>query len=67
VSDLKQLASGQIPADASLRLEYFEFVDPLDFQPVDRIDGPVVAAGALWVGKTRTRLIDNMRCVPGES
>ena len=65
VSDLKQLASSQIPADSSLRLEYFEFVDPLDFQPVDRIDGPVVAAGAMWVGKTR--LIDNMRCVPGES
>jgi pantoate--beta-alanine ligase len=65
VSDLKQLASSHIPAAPGLRLEYFEFVDPLDFQSVERIDGPVVAAGALWVGTTR--LIDNVRCVPGES
>ena len=65
VADLKQLAARQIPPDPSLRLEYFELVDPVDFQPVQRVDGPVVAAGALWVGATR--LIDNMRCVPGES
>ncbi len=65
VSELKQLASGQIPSDPRLRLEYFEIVDPIDFQPVERVTGPVVAAGALWVGTTR--LIDNMRCVPGQS
>jgi pantoate--beta-alanine ligase len=65
VSDLKRLASGQIPRDPSLRVEYFDIVDPVDFQPVDRVNGPVVAAGALWVGTTR--LIDNVRCVPGES
>jgi len=65
VGDLKQLAARQIPQDPSLRLEYFELVDPVDFQPVQRVDGPVVAAGALWVGATR--LIDNMRCLPGES
>jgi pantoate--beta-alanine ligase len=65
VADLKQLAARQIPPDPSLRLEYFELVDPVDFQPVQRVDGPVVAAGALWVGATR--LIDNMRCLPGES
>jgi len=65
VGDLKQLAARQIPPDPSLRLEYFELVDPVDFQPVQRVDGPVVAAGALWVGATR--LIDNMRCLPGES
>lgn len=65
VADLKQLAARQIPPDPSLRLEYFELVDPVDFQPVQRVDGAVVAAGALWVGATR--LIDNMRCVPGES
>ncbi len=59
VSDLKRLASDQIPADPRLRLEYLEVVDPVDFQPVERVDGPVVAAGALWVGTTR--LIDNMR------
>ena len=65
VSELKQLAATQIPPDPRLRLEYFEIVDPVDFQPVDAVTGPVVAAGALWVGTTR--LIDNMRCVPGES
>jgi pantoate--beta-alanine ligase len=65
VSGLKKVAARYIPPDPSLRLEYFELVDPVDFQPVERIEGPVVAAGALWVGTTR--LIDNMRCVPGES
>jgi pantoate--beta-alanine ligase len=65
VSELKRLASSRIPGDSRLRLEYLEIVDPLDFQPVERVTGAVVVAGALWVGPTR--LIDNMRCVPGES
>ena len=65
VSDLKQLASTQIPSEGPLRLEYFEIVDPVDFQPVTRVAGQVIAAGALWVGTTR--LIDNMRCLPGQS
>jgi pantoate--beta-alanine ligase len=59
VRALKQIAANHIPHDARVRLEYFEIVDPVDFQPVDRVGGPVVAAGALWVGTTR--LIDNMR------
>ena len=63
VSDVKQLAATQSPPDPRLRLEYFEIVDPVDFQPIDAVTGPVVAAGALWVGTTR--LIDNMRCAPG--
>ena len=63
VSELKQLAASEIPSDASLRLEYLDIVDPADFQPVERVTGPVVAAGALWVGTTR--LIDNVRCEPG--
>lgn len=65
VSDLKRLASDRMPADSRLRLEYFEIVDPVDFQPVERVTGPVVAAGALWVGATR--LIDNVRAIPGQS
>jgi pantoate--beta-alanine ligase len=65
VADLRQLASTHIPADSRLRLEYLEIVEPVDFQPVAQIAGPVVAAGALWVGTTR--LIDNMLCVPGQS
>ena len=55
-------AAKLIPADERLRLEYLELVDPEDFQPVMRIAGPVIAAGALWAGQTR--LIDNVRCTP---
>ena len=51
-----------IGADERLRLEYLELVDPVTFQPVQRVTGPVVAAGALWVGATR--LIDNVSCTP---
>jgi len=45
-----------------VRLEYLEIVEPGDMQPIERIDGPAVAAGAMWVGATR--LIDNVICVP---
>jgi pantoate--beta-alanine ligase len=45
-----------------VRLEYLEIVEPRDMQPIERIDGPAVAAGAMWVGATR--LIDNVICVP---
>jgi pantoate--beta-alanine ligase len=65
ISHLKQAAASQIPPDPLLRLEYLEIVDPLDFQPVNQVRGPVVAAGALWVGTTR--LIDNIRGVPPQS
>jgi pantoate--beta-alanine ligase len=53
-------AATLIPADERLRLEYLELVEPEDFQPVAHVTGPVIAAGALWVGETR--LIDNIRC-----
>jgi pantoate--beta-alanine ligase len=62
VSEITRDAAAAIPADERLRLEYLELVDPEDFQPVTRVTGPVVAAGALWVGNTR--LIDNVRCTP---
>jgi pantoate--beta-alanine ligase len=60
---LARLGAAHIPQDRRLRLEYLEIVDPVDFQPIDTISGPAVAAGALWVGGTR--LIDNVRCAPG--
>jgi len=63
VAALVQSGKSEIPPDDRLRLEYLEIVDPHDFQPVDRVTGPVVAAGALWVGGTR--LIDNIACAPG--
>ena len=59
---IEQDAATLIPTDGRLRLEYLELVDPDDFQPVERVTGPVIAAGALWVGQTR--LIDNIRCSP---
>ena len=55
-------AAAVIPDDGRLRLEYLELVDPVSFQPVRQIGGPVIAAGALWVGGTR--LIDNVMCPP---
>lgn len=62
-AELKRRGSEQIPRDDRLKLEYLEIVEPVDFQPVSTVTGPVVAAGALWVGTTR--LIDNVRCTPG--
>jgi pantoate--beta-alanine ligase len=41
------------------RVEYFEITDPDTLQPVARVEGPVLVAGAMWLGSTR--LIDNMR------
>jgi pantoate--beta-alanine ligase len=64
VAALKQAAAAVIPIDDRVRLEYLEVVEPERFQPIDRVAGAVVVAGALWVGGTR--LIDNQRCVPGE-
>jgi pantoate--beta-alanine ligase len=55
---VERLAAAVIPPDASLRLEYLEVVDPVELQRVDRIEGTVLVAGALWVGNTR--LIDNV-------
>ena len=59
---VRAAAAACLPDAAGLRLEYLEFVDPDDMQPVQAITGPVRIAGALWVGGTR--LIDNLLCVP---
>ena len=59
---VRATAGLQLPRDERLRLEYLEIVDPENIQPVDRIEGPVLVAGALWVGATR--LIDNLSCSP---
>ena len=55
-------AAARVAADERVRLEYLELVNPVEMQPVPRIEGPVLAAGALWVGSTR--LIDNVMCDP---
>jgi pantoate--beta-alanine ligase len=59
---VKTASMAKIPEAAPLRLEYFEIVDPEEMQPVERIDGTVCVAAALWVGSTR--LIDNLICAP---
>jgi pantoate--beta-alanine ligase len=40
-----------------IRLEYLEIVDARSLRPVERIEGPVRVAAAIWLGSTR--LIDN--------
>jgi pantoate--beta-alanine ligase len=55
---ITQAAAAVISRSDTLRLEYLEVVDPVTLQPVDEIHGPVLVAGALWVGSTR--LIDNV-------
>ena len=48
-----------------IRVEYLEIVDPENMVPVAQITGRVRVAGAMWIGKTR--LIDNVLCVPAET
>lgn len=59
---IKRRAAARIPGDGRVRLEYLEIVDPDEFQPVAHVRGPVVIAGAMWVGSTR--LIDNVPASP---
>lgn len=59
VEPLTRAAAARIGAAKGVRLEYFEVVDPDWFQPVTRVEGAVVIAGAVWVGSTR--LIDNVK------
>jgi pantoate--beta-alanine ligase len=59
---IRRGAVAAIGSDDLLRLEYLEIVDTRDLQPVETIAGPVLVAGALWVGGTR--LIDNIHSVP---
>lgn len=57
---IRRAAVAQIPDDPRVRLEYLDIVDSAEIQPVERVSGEVLVAGALWVGGTR--LIDNIRC-----
>ena len=57
---LRALAATEVPTEPSVTLEYLEVVDPSDLQPVARVEGPVLVAGALWVNGVR--LIDNVHC-----
>ena len=57
---IRARALEEVPQDASVKIEYLELVSPSDLRPVERVAGPVLAAGALWVGGVR--LIDNVYC-----
>jgi pantoate--beta-alanine ligase len=63
VARVTAAARQTIEGEAAVRLEYLEIVEPREMQPVERIEGPVIAAGAIWIGSIR--LIDNIICVPG--
>ena len=47
-----------------VRIEYIEIVNPEDMQAVDKIEGPVRVAAAIWISDTR--LIDNVLCEPSK-
>jgi pantoate--beta-alanine ligase len=64
-ADIIRTAAEAVPQAAEIRLEYLEIVDPEELQPVTTIDGPVLIAGAMWVGATR--LIDNIGWAPAGS
>jgi len=62
VAEIREMATGITEQRPGVKLEYLEIVDPDEMQPVERVEGPVVVAGAIWVGGTR--LIDNLLCDP---
>ena len=55
---LRDRALAILAAHPEIRVEYFELVDPELLAPIARINGPVLVAGAIWLGSVR--LIDNM-------
>jgi len=62
-AEVKMKAMRAFEAHPEIRVEYLEIVNAGDMAPVEQIVGPVRVAGAVWIGKTR--LIDNVRCMPG--
>jgi pantoate--beta-alanine ligase len=59
VATLRETALTVVSKYPEARVEYLEVTDPETLQPVERIEGPVLIAGAIWLGTTR--LIDNVR------
>lgn len=55
---IKAAAMSVLAAEPLIRIQYFEFVDPYELQPVAAVTGPVRIAAAIFIGKTR--LIDNV-------
>jgi pantoate--beta-alanine ligase len=59
VEAVRGQALAVLAQEPEVRVEYFEVTDPDTMTPVETIAGPVLVAGAVWLGSTR--LIDNMR------
>jgi pantoate--beta-alanine ligase len=59
--EVKRCAAEVFARYPGVRPEYFEVADPVRLTPIERIDGAVRIAGAIWVGQTR--LIDNILVV----
>jgi len=51
-----------ITRQPSVRLDYFEIVDPDTLDPIDTVSRPTLVAVAAYVGSTR--LIDNITLIP---
>jgi pantoate--beta-alanine ligase len=55
---IRQAAMAIFAQHPEARVEYFEVSDSETLTPIERIEGPVLIAGAIWLGSTR--LIDNV-------
>lgn len=54
---IRDIITAGISAEPLAKIDYAEIVDSADLRPVQRIEKPVLAAVAVYIGKTR--LIDN--------
>jgi pantoate--beta-alanine ligase len=61
---IRSLMAAEVAGEPLARVDYLEIVDSTALQPVDQIAGRVLAAVAIFIGKTR--LIDNYSYIPGE-
>jgi pantoate--beta-alanine ligase len=58
----QSILAGVEPLLSGIHVEYFSIADPRTLAPVETIQGPVLIAGAIWLGTTR--LIDNVTAAP---
>ena len=59
-AEVKRIAGDVLGRERQLETQYLEVVDAALMTPVERIEGPVRVAAAVWLGSTR--LIDNIYC-----
>ena len=54
---IKKAMIEKVESEPLAKIDYVEIVDGLSMQPVDKIESSILAAMAVYIGKTR--LIDN--------